>query len=107
MATKHLGGGPRDLLPDEAYFADLDLAILGAPAERYRRYADDIRREYHQFDDASYANGRAGALRHLAGVTPVFATIGRSLSVPSDWEVRARANIAAEIATLSSEAKRG
>jgi len=106
MATKHLGGGPRALEPDAAFFADLDLAILAAPPERYRRYARDIRREYAIYDDLTYAKGRAGALRTLAGGAAIFTTAGRMPGVPPPWEAAARANLTSELEALEQSSAR-
>ncbi|MEO0471634.1 MAG: hypothetical protein AAF206_18540 [Bacteroidota bacterium] len=47
--------------PDTAdcrWLLDLDLAILGAPVDRYDEYATQIRAEYHSYPDQMYKAGR-------------------------------------------------
>lgn len=64
QATAHLGHQePGDR--DTATLLDADLAILGAPEDRYRRYAADIRREYSWVPDAEYRPGRAAVLERF------------------------------------------
>jgi predicted metal-dependent HD superfamily phosphohydrolase len=64
---------------------DADLWILGSPAERYRRYATDVRAEYRHLTDAEWRAGRSRVLGALLA-RPVTAA--------------ARANMARELATL-------
>lgn len=52
---------------DLALFLDCDMAILGAPAVDYDRYARQVRREWSHLDTATYAAGRAAFLRALSG----------------------------------------
>lgn len=76
---------------------DADLAILAADPERYREYAADVRREYAGYPDADFRAGRLAVLQDLAGRDALF----RTAHARAHWEPRARANLAAEIATLS------
>lgn len=89
--------------PDDtagAVLCDADLAILAAPAERYAAYVAGVRHEYAQFDDVTFALGRAAVLEELLGADHLYATQrGREL-----WEERARANVRAELVSLRAVA---
>jgi predicted metal-dependent HD superfamily phosphohydrolase len=76
---------------------DADLAILAADPERYREYAAGVRREYAAHSDAAFRAGRKAVLEDLAGRDALF----RTTYAREHWEDAARANLAAEIATLS------
>ena len=79
--------------------ADADLAILGAPADRYERYARDVRTEYVHLSDDDWRSGRA------AVVSDGFSTV-RCCSMPGSCatsaNTQARANLRAELATLAA-----
>ncbi|ESL07679.1 hypothetical protein TRSC58_04628 [Trypanosoma rangeli SC58] len=79
-------------------FLDLDLAILGSGAERYQRYALDIRREYGWHSEVDFCRGRAaflrGFLRHSQWYKTKFFC--------DALEARARANVAAEVVELEA-----
>jgi predicted metal-dependent HD superfamily phosphohydrolase len=66
---------------------DADLAILGAPPERYDRYARDVRAEYGHLDDEVWRAGRRAVLERL-------------LTAAEDE--RARSNLARELAALAA-----
>jgi len=70
-----------------AVFVEADLAILSSRAERYDRYARDVRAEYEHIDDAGWRTGRRAVLESL-------------LSRVTDE--RARSNLARELSTLTS-----
>lgn len=55
MATTHQ---PGNYTPDELLIRDIDLAILGQPADVYDDYARCIRKEYSMYSDAVYSHGR-------------------------------------------------
>jgi predicted metal-dependent HD superfamily phosphohydrolase len=74
-----------------------DLAVLAAEPARYADYATAVRREYAHVDDAAWRSGRSAVLRSLLARPHLFAP---DLEL-GDWEARARANIAAELASLS------
>ena len=81
-----------------AHLLDADLSILGALPGRYHVYARDVRLEYAHVTDADFAAGRAAVLRHLLDHDPLFRTpTGAQL-----WARQARANMAAELASLAS-----
>lgn len=63
MATQH--GAPNGLVstPETALLVDIDLAILGSPAERFERYDQDVRKEYAWVPAGRYQQGRALVLQ--------------------------------------------
>ena len=82
---------------DAAVLVDADLAVLGAEPARYRAYVAAVRREYHWLAAAQWARGRAALLRGLLGRPRLYATP----TMRARAEARARANLTAELATLS------
>jgi predicted metal-dependent HD superfamily phosphohydrolase len=79
-----------------ALLADADLAILAAEKPDYDRYAAAVRAEYAAIPDEVFRPGRAAILRKLADLPEIF----RIVPARAEWAARARANLAAEIATL-------
>jgi predicted metal-dependent HD superfamily phosphohydrolase len=80
---------------DEAMLADADLAVLGAEPAVYQAYVVGVRAEYAHLDDATWRAGRSAVLgsfleRDIIYVTPAM----------RPHEPRARANLAAERASL-------
>lgn len=83
--------------PNGAILCDADLAVLASPGERYQEYVADVRREYADLPDAEFTLGRLAILRDLATKPTLFETaLAREL-----WEEPARANLSAEITTLT------
>src|SRR5439155_27173861 len=78
-----------------AALADADLAVLGAPPDRYGRYVDGVRREYSFVDDDGWRRGRAGVLRSLLDRP-------RQYVHTTELEASARANLTAELARLTT-----
>lgn len=86
---------PPDL--DHAVLFDADLAVLGAEPAAYSEYQHQIRSEFRHLDDGEWMHGRREVLTRFLDRTSIYSTAtGRER-----WERRARANIAAELATLS------
>jgi predicted metal-dependent HD superfamily phosphohydrolase len=79
--------------PDAMVLLDADLAVLGADDVDYRRYADDIRREYAWVPEAEYRAGRRRVLERFLAKPAIFRLL-HSLEAP------ARRNLAAEIERL-------
>ena len=79
-----------------ALLADADLAILGASAERYRRYAAAIRDEYAHVPDDAFAAGRSAVLAKLLELDPIFQLAPHREA----WQARARENVRAELDEL-------
>jgi predicted metal-dependent HD superfamily phosphohydrolase len=77
--------------------ADADLAILAADEADYARYAAAVRAEYAAVPDETFRPGRAAILRKLADLPDIF----RVVPARAEWSARARANLEAEIRTLS------
>ncbi|PUA81639.1 HD domain-containing protein [Nocardioides currus] len=93
--TEHHQAFPDDL--NAAALSDADLGILAAGRDRYEQYARDVRTEYAHVPDADFRAGRAAVLGDLLDGPSLFRTPqGRAL-----WEEPARANVAAEIASLT------
>lgn len=84
---------------DAAAFVDADLSILGSEPERYEAYASAIRREYGWVPDAEYRVGRARVLNGFLARPHLFWTP----AFRDRFEVRARANLAREVAWLSRQ----
>lgn len=94
MATRGHTVDPGD--ETTALFLDVDIAILGAEPEVYRRYADAIRKEFRWLPDSAYQKGRAEFLASLRQRSTIFLTPG----FHARHEKRARKNIDMELATL-------
>lgn len=94
-ATEH--GASPEPAGDTAVLLDADLAVLGADPASYSTYAEQVRSEYRHVDDADWRVGRSQVLRGLLDRDAIFATP----TARGYWESRARANLAAELATLS------
>jgi predicted metal-dependent HD superfamily phosphohydrolase len=82
----------------EDVLLDADLAILGASAQQYLAYAVAVRAEYAQVDDHAWRSGRAGVLQQFLDRSAIY----RTRAMSQAREVRARANIAAELASLDT-----
>ena len=94
-------GSPSTTDPDEAdvngcALSDADLAVLASAPERYRRYVDDVRREYAAVPDVEFRRGRAAVLRALVDQERLF----RTTHAREQWEAAARRNVADELAEL-------
>jgi predicted metal-dependent HD superfamily phosphohydrolase len=79
-----------------AVLADVDLAILGAPPERYARYAADVRAEYAHVSDEAWRPGRSAVLRRFLARPRLFVTDRAHAALDG----AARRNLAAELAAL-------
>ncbi len=85
-----------EVLLDAALFLDLDLSILGARAEVFDVYEDNIRREYGFVPEDAYRAGRAAILKGFLGRDRLYFTDTCGVL----WEAPARANLARSIARL-------
>ena len=95
-ATEHGSEAAARPSGDAAILLDADLAVLGADPAAYSSYVDGVRAEYRHDDDPDWRLGRTAVLRAFLDRPAVFATpTGRER-----WETRARANMAAELASL-------
>lgn len=82
--------------PDEAVLVDADLAILGAEPKDYAAYVQGVRSEYAHIDAEHWNTGRAAVLRGFIEAPQLFHTE----VMRHEREARARANLAAELASL-------
>jgi predicted metal-dependent HD superfamily phosphohydrolase len=77
---------------------DADLTVLAADPVTYARYVAAVRAEYAHVPDDAFRAGRAEILQRLLDGTALFRTsIGREY-----WEATARANVEAELRTLTA-----
>jgi predicted metal-dependent HD superfamily phosphohydrolase len=86
LATKH------DALPDSAdsrLLVDIDLAILGAPVERFDEYERQVRQEYAWVPDALFRDKRREILEAFLARPHIFSTD----YFRSRYEAQARANL--------------
>jgi predicted metal-dependent HD superfamily phosphohydrolase len=82
--------------PDFDVLHDADLAILGAAEARYRRYADDVRKEYAWVQDADYRTGRTKVLQSFLARSHIY----RTDLMREEGEAAARRNMAEEAERL-------
>jgi predicted metal-dependent HD superfamily phosphohydrolase len=92
MAT----AGHHAALPDEAVLVDADLAILGAEPKDYAAYVLGVRSEYGHVTDEQWNVGRAEVLHRFLDAPAIFHTA----VLRREREARAKANLAAELASL-------
>lgn len=94
MATRH------DAVPvagDAPLVVAIDLAILGAPRERFDEYERQVRLEYGHVEDEAYRAGRGRILRALLGRPAIYSTP----LFRDRFEAAARANLARSLAHLA------
>lgn len=84
----------------EEIMCDIDISILGAKPEKYRRYAENIRNEYSWVEIATYSEARAQVLNNLLDRDNLFQTP----YAISKWETQARVNIEKEREYLLQQA---
>jgi predicted metal-dependent HD superfamily phosphohydrolase len=81
---------------DTNYFTDADLAILGSNYFRYKKYTEQIRKEYNMYPNLIYKPGRQKVLKHFLQMPTIYKTdyfIER-------YEQQARNNIQYELQAL-------
>jgi len=86
LATRHTNP---PAAPDEQLIADIDLAILGRPAEEFDGYERAIRREYAHVSDGDFAAGRLRFVEGLLARPRIYATP----AFGSRYEESARQNL--------------
>lgn len=97
-ATHALPDLPGEARRDAALFLDMDLAILGAPADVFDAYEAAIRREYAWVDETAWRTGRGAVLRKFAERPAIF----HSDLFRKRYEEPARHNIERSLARLSA-----
>ena len=95
IATEH-SAVPNE--PDSALLVDIDLAILGAPADAYRVFETNIRREYKWVPGPLFRRKRAEVLESFLARPRIYATD----RFRDRYEVAARRNLTAAIAELQA-----
>jgi predicted metal-dependent HD superfamily phosphohydrolase len=93
MATKH------DAMPDSTdsrLLVDIDLAILGAPVERFDEYERQVRQEYSWVPDALFRRKRREILEAFLARPRIFSTDYFQLK----YEAQARTNLERSITAL-------
>lgn len=93
LATTH-ADTPEDL--DAQYLVDIDLAVLGKPADVFDRYEANIRKEYHHVSDNDFKQGRAAILKRFLDRPFIYATE----YFRNKYEATARNNIEYSIKNL-------
>ncbi|MCX4691852.1 hypothetical protein [Streptomyces sp. NBC_01408] len=83
---------------DGEVLCDADLAVLAGEPQAYAAYAAAVRAEYGFVPDEAFRTGRAAVLRQLLDLPRLF----RTPYGAAHWEAPARANLAAELASLQS-----
>ena len=81
---------------DTALFLDIDMAILGAPPERYDEYARQVRKEYWMYPGPIYRKGRRKALEGFLASGHVY----QRDAFRQNLETPARENVQRELANL-------
>jgi len=71
LTTKHAG---QPQTRDQEWIADIDLAILGSPADEFDRYEDNIRKEYAHVSDDAFCLGRAAILQAFLDKPTIYYT---------------------------------
>lgn len=93
LATRH-AAPPED--PDAEFVVDVDLAILGQPADRFNRYEAEIRREYAWVPGFLFRRKRAAVLRAFLERPSIF----RTPWFRNRYETAARVNLERSLARL-------
>lgn len=96
MATQHDAPIKSTSNPDAELLVDIDLAILGSPAERFERYDQDVRKEYAWVPAGSYQHGRAQVLHSFLDRPRLYRTEPAFVLL----ETQARMNLAAALSRL-------
>ncbi len=81
---------------DNAILLDLDLSILGSDWETYKKYIENIRKEYAIYPDFMYNNGRKKVLEHFLKRKTLYFTE----AYQRKFETQAIENIKKEIKLL-------
>ncbi len=78
---------------------DADLAVLGSEPTAYDAYRRAVRAEYGHLTEAEWAAGRRAVLQSFLDTPAIYS----GERARARWEARARANLSAEAASLSSD----
>lgn len=81
---------------DTGFLLDIDLSILAAEPDNYKKYTEQIRQEYIVYPDILYTAGRKNVLQHFLSKERIYHTD----TFYAMWEVQARVNIKNELGSL-------
>lgn len=95
LATRH-AAPPGD--PDAELVVDVDLAILGQPADRFDRYEAEIRKEFAWVPGFLFRRKRAAVLRSFLERPSIY----RTAHFRNAYEARARANLERSLGRLGA-----
>lgn len=95
MATRH---DALPVAPDEQLLVDIDLAILGAPEQRFMAYEAQVRQEYAWVPAEAYRQGRSAVLRQFLERATVYSTA----PFRERLEAQAHGNMRASLARLAA-----
>ncbi len=84
--------------PDSALMVDIDLGILGTPAEVFETYDQNIRKEYHWVPLELYGPGRVKVLQSFLEREVIYHT----KPIQDLYEAQARTNLSNKLAELSA-----
>lgn len=98
MIRATAGHAHDDIDTTTAVLLAADLAVLAAEPNRYGDYVRNVRREYAHLDDDAWRAGRIAFVDTMLGRGRIFPV---ELGL-DDWERRARANLTAERAAMST-----
>jgi predicted metal-dependent HD superfamily phosphohydrolase len=87
---------------DTAVLLDADLAVLGSEPAGYQAYVAGVRSEYAHVSADDWRAGRTQVLQSFLDRPALYATA----TALARWEARARANLAAEVASLGGRTYR-
>jgi len=97
MATQHRAVAED---PDTRLLVDIDLAILGQPADIFDAYEQHIRQEYAWVSHEAFLEGRTRILRAFLRRSSIYATD----RFHQHYEAQARINIARSLKVLEQQA---
>ncbi|MGE5944923.1 MAG: hypothetical protein ACM31G_11355, partial [Flavobacteriales bacterium] len=76
---------------------DLDLSILGKSPEEYKKYCENIKKEYHIYPDFMYRKGRIKVLKNLLDLNSIYKTS----FFKNVYEEQAKMNVRFELTQLN------
>lgn len=97
MATQHDATAALASSPDARLLVDIDLSILGSPAERFERYDQDVRKEYAWVPGFRYQEARAQVLQTFLDRPRLY----HGEHAVALLEAQARINLAAALSRLA------
>jgi len=97
MATQHDAPAALGSSPCAQLLVDIDLSILGSPAERFERYGQDVRKEYAWVPGFRYQEARAQVLKTFLDQPRLY----HGEHAVALLEAQARINLAAALSRLA------